>query len=84
MRQPDIDEATRKKALSTIERNGRAQAALIEDLLDMSRATTGKLKVVRTSTDLGLLLRRLVKPVEMRTLIEAVADAADVGSLQKA
>jgi signal transduction histidine kinase len=37
------DEATRRRALDTIERNARSQAQIIEDLLDVSRIVTGKL-----------------------------------------
>lgn len=33
------------KALETIERNARAQTQLIEDLLDVSRIITGKLRL---------------------------------------
>ena len=63
LRQRDIDEETRQKALETIERAGRAQAALVEDLLDISRITTGKLKVHRVSIDLSLLVRRALDEV---------------------
>jgi PAS domain S-box-containing protein len=38
------DDSTRK-ALETIERNARAQAQLIDDLLDVSRIITGKLRI---------------------------------------
>lgn len=40
------------KALETIERNARAQAQLIEDLLDVSRITTGKLRLELGEVDL--------------------------------
>lgn len=39
------DEARLTEGLSAIARNARAQARLIEDLLDMSRITTGKLRL---------------------------------------
>ncbi|MGH7281625.1 MAG: histidine kinase dimerization/phospho-acceptor domain-containing protein, partial [Polyangiaceae bacterium] len=63
LRQSDVDEPTRQKALATIERSGRAQATLIEDLLDISRITAGKLKVQRATMDLSLLVRRAVDAV---------------------
>ena len=39
------DEADYLKGLETIERNARVQTQLIEDLLDMSRITSGKLRL---------------------------------------
>jgi signal transduction histidine kinase len=40
-----LDAATTRKALGIIERNTRVQAQLIEDLLDISRIVTGKLRL---------------------------------------
>jgi PAS domain S-box-containing protein len=40
-----IDEAVLKQGLDTIERNSRLQAQLIEDLLDLSRIISGKLRL---------------------------------------
>jgi PAS domain S-box-containing protein len=57
----NLDEATTKSALETIERNARAQRQLIDDLLDISRIITGKLRLD-------------VRPVELASLIEIVAD----------
>jgi signal transduction histidine kinase/ActR/RegA family two-component response regulator len=45
------DEATLQRGLETIERNARAQARLIEDLLDMSRLVSGKLLVEVQAVD---------------------------------
>ena len=42
LRRGSRDEADLHRGLQTIERNARAQAQLIEDLLDMSRITSGK------------------------------------------
>jgi PAS domain S-box-containing protein len=39
------DQADLAKGLDTIERNARVQAQLIEDLLDMSRITSGKMRL---------------------------------------
>ena len=50
------------KALDTIERNAQAQAQLIEDLLDVSRIVTGK-------------LRMDVRPVDPATFTEAAIEA---------
>ncbi|MEO6079567.1 MAG: PAS domain S-box protein [Steroidobacteraceae bacterium] len=50
-----------KKGLETIERNARAQANIIEDLLDMSRIISGKVQLD-------------VKPVNLREIVEAAID----------
>ena len=50
------------KALETIERNARAQAQLVDDLLDVSRIITGK-------------LRMDVRPADPNSFIEAAVEA---------
>jgi signal transduction histidine kinase/ActR/RegA family two-component response regulator len=72
-RKPDVDA---KKALDTIERNARAQMRLIEDVLDVSRAVTGKLKIEPAEVDLGDVLRASVKV--LTPMAEAKAIALDV------
>ena len=56
LKMPTADEATRRRALESIERNARAQAVLINDLLDVSRATRGKLHIESTSVDLPAVI----------------------------
>src|SRR5262249_2990656 len=50
-----------KKALEVIERNARSQAQLIEDLLDISRIISGKLKPTMTQVDLSTLIAAVVE-----------------------
>jgi PAS domain S-box-containing protein len=57
-----LKKAEAGKALETIERNARAQAQLIDDLLDVSRIITGK-------------LRMDVRPIDPNGFIEAAIDA---------
>ena len=57
-----LDEATSTRALETIERNAKAQAQLISDLLDVSRIITGKLRLE-------------LRPVELPRIIDAVLDS---------
>jgi signal transduction histidine kinase len=45
MRTIEMDEQARRHALEIIERNAKSQAALIEDLLDVSRITQGRLQL---------------------------------------
>ena len=51
------------EALVVIERNTRAQAQMIEDLLDMSRITTGKMRLDVQQVDLGDVMRAAVASV---------------------
>ena len=46
------NESMRLRALDTIERNARAQTQIIEDLLDVSRIVTGKLRLDVSAVDL--------------------------------
>jgi CheY-like chemotaxis protein len=55
------EEATRR-ALETIERNARAQRQIVEDVLDVSRIITGRLRLD-------------ARPVELRSLVEAAVEA---------
>jgi signal transduction histidine kinase len=56
LKMPSADEPTRKRALESIERNARAQAILINDLLDVSRAMRGKLRVESAPVDLSAVI----------------------------
>jgi PAS domain S-box-containing protein len=57
-----LDEATRARALETIERNAQAQVQLIDDILDVSRIIRGKLRLD-------------VRPVELAPVIESAVDS---------
>ncbi len=59
----NFGESETMRALATIERNARAQNKLIEDLLDISRIVTGKLRLD-------------VRPVDLAEVIQAATEAA--------
>lgn len=63
LRTGGLDENTTQRALETIERNAKAQAQLIEDLIDVSRIISGK-------------IRLNVRPVAPTRLVEAAIDVA--------
>ena len=71
LRSGRLDKATAERALDAIERNARAQSQLIEDLLDISRIVTGKLRLD-------------VRPVEPAAVIEAALDAVRHAAESKA
>ncbi|HYP18036.1 MAG TPA: ATP-binding protein [Opitutus sp.] len=54
-----------KEGLEVIERNAEAQAQLIDDLLDVARITTGKLRLSPTNLDLCEVIEAAVSTVQM-------------------
>jgi PAS domain S-box-containing protein len=56
-----LDQETTERALETVERNAKAQAQLIEDLVDVSRIAGGKLNLD-------------VKPIDLMPVIAAAVD----------
>ena len=60
---PDADGSLVERAADAIGRNARAQAVLVDDLLDMNRIVSGTLRVVRQRCDIGTALRRAVDTV---------------------
>lgn len=51
-----LDDETTARAIETIDRNAKAQAQIIEDLLDVSRIITGKLKLDTKLVDLDWVI----------------------------
>jgi PAS domain S-box-containing protein len=69
----ELQTGAAKRALETIVRNARAQARLIEDILDTSRIATGKLSLELGRVELG--------PV-IEAAVQAVRPAADAKHIQ--
>ena len=61
LRLGDLDAEKQEKALAAIERNAVAQAQLIEDLLDVSRIVSGKLRLDVRPTELPLVIEEAVE-----------------------
>ncbi|MEN3331811.1 MAG: hypothetical protein V7641_1176, partial [Blastocatellia bacterium] len=70
LRRGRLDEATVSRAVETIERNAKSQAQLIEDILDVSRVITGK-------------LRLKVGPVDIVSVISAAIDSVQLAADSK-
>ena len=64
LRSTQAEAATQQRALESIERNARAQARLIEDLLEVSRIVTGKLRLQVRETDLAAIVDAAVDIVQ--------------------
>ncbi len=70
LRAAHVEPATQARALESIERNARAQARLIEDLLEVSRIITGKLRIQ-------------VRPVDLAALVDAAVEVVQPAAMAK-
>jgi PAS domain S-box-containing protein len=73
LRHGHLDEPSSARALETVERNARSQNQLIEDLLDVSRIITGKLRLDVRPVDPGSFID---------SAIEAVRPAAEAKEIR--
>jgi PAS domain S-box-containing protein len=63
LRAGQLDEKGATRALETVERNARAQSQLIDDLLDVSRIITGKLRLDVRQVDPGSFIEAAIEAV---------------------
>jgi PAS domain S-box-containing protein len=73
LRANQLSESDRERAIQIIQRNAEAQAKLIEDLLEVSRIITGKLRIE---------LQPVTLPAIVETVVSSFAPAFDAKSLQ--
>jgi signal transduction histidine kinase len=73
MRMGSLDEETMRQAVETIERNAKAQAQLIEDLLDVTRIVSGKIRLHSVPVKLDAIIA---------AALDAVRPAAENKSIQ--
>ena len=60
-----LDEEKGKRAIATIERNAESMTQLIDDLLDVSRIISGKMRLEVESVDLGHVVERALESVKL-------------------
>ncbi|HEY1697599.1 MAG TPA: PAS domain S-box protein [Polyangiaceae bacterium] len=72
MAAPGFEESRRLRAIETVERNAVAMAQLVEDLLDMSRIVSGKMRLDVQSVDLSRAIEAALESVR------PAADARDI------
>jgi signal transduction histidine kinase/BarA-like signal transduction histidine kinase len=77
LRSGQIDAARTQRALEAIERNTRIQVQLIEDLLDVSRIISGKLRLELGAVDLGSVIRSALEAVRPAATAKGVQLIAD-------
>src|SRR2546428_3397311 len=71
LRRKELDPEAAARAISAVERNARAQARLVDDLLDVSRIMTGKLHLD-------------CRPLEVGPVVEAATDSLAAAAEAKA
>ena len=59
----DLDPSTRDAAIDAIQKSSRAQAQLIDDLLDVSRITAGKMRIEPRAIDVGPVVRAATEAI---------------------
>jgi CheY-like chemotaxis protein len=64
---------TQRRALETLERNVRAQAQLVDDLLDVSRIVAGKLHIKGDEVDLGSVVTTAADTVRPATVAKGLS-----------
>jgi signal transduction histidine kinase len=77
LRSRSLDEAKRTHALEIIERNTKAQVRLIEDLLDMSRAIQGGVRLALESVDIAAVLEAAIDSLRPTAEARRIAITAD-------
>ena len=92
LRNTSLSPAAQERALDSVERNARMQAQLINDLLDVSRASRGKLQLEIRIVDLPAAIAAAIdsvrgsvaqKNLEVRTDLAPVWVAGDESRLQQ-
>ncbi|MDB4941757.1 MAG: signal transduction histidine kinase [Labilithrix sp.] len=73
LRGDGVPESKRAKALETIERNATAQAQLIEDLLDVSRIISGKMKLEVGAVAIDTVIERALEVVRLGAEVKNVS-----------
>ena len=72
LRSPNLDPASAERALDAIERSTKTLGQLIEDLLDVSRIVTGKLRLQARPVRLPGVVRAAMEAVEPAALAKSV------------
>jgi PAS domain S-box-containing protein len=77
LRTTQLGEEATARAIETIERNARAQTQIIEDLLDVSRIITGKLKLDTRPADLASIVASALDSVRPAAATKGIRLASE-------
>ena len=78
LRSANVDPALQARALESIERNAQSQARLIEDILEVSRIVTGKLRLRVKALDLAQVIDAAVDVVRPAAEAKDIALQTDI------
>jgi signal transduction histidine kinase len=78
LRSANIDPALQSRALESIERNAQSQARLIEDILEVSRIVTGKLRLKVKALDLAHVIDAAMDVVRPAAEAKDIALQTDI------
>ena len=78
LRTTGAEGATRERGLEAIERNARAQQRLIEDLLEISRIVTGKLRLEVRPVDLAEVIDEAIEVVRPAAAAKQIALTTEI------
>jgi signal transduction histidine kinase len=73
MRREEADPALAPRALQAVHDNATRQARLIEELLDFSRVSSGRITLEREEVDVGTLVRGVVESLLPETVAKGVS-----------
>jgi PAS domain S-box-containing protein len=82
LRAGSLDEASRQRALETIERNAHLEAQLTADILDVARIITGKLRLQVQNVDLARVVQAAAESVRQDAATRRVALEVAMGSTE--
>jgi len=78
LRTTGAEGATRERGLEAIERNARAQSRLVEDLLEISRIVTGKLRIQVRPVDLAEIIDAAIEVVRPAAAAKQIALTTEI------
>jgi PAS domain S-box-containing protein len=80
LRDSRLDDEAAKEAIATIERSARAQQRLIDDLLDLTRVSSGNLRLSMRETHLGAVIQAAAAAIEPAARARGVTLTSDVSA----
>jgi PAS domain S-box-containing protein len=80
MQQEPHDETVVRRALELIERNAKTQLRIVDDLLDVSRAVSGKLRLLMEPVDVAVVINSAVEAVRSVSAAKQIQIDVRIGS----